>query len=47
MRDGIRKVSVNGDQCQRLVEDAATLGIDTEITARTPGTGGFTPVPTR
>ncbi|WP_240667591.1 hypothetical protein [Streptomyces luteoverticillatus] len=47
MRDGIRKVSVNGDQYQRLVEDAATLGIDTEITARTPGTGGFTPVPKR
>ncbi|GGP34235.1 hypothetical protein [Streptomyces abikoensis] len=47
MRDDIRKVSVNGDQYQRLVEDAATLGIDAEITARTPGTGGFTPVPKR
>lgn len=38
---GIRKVWVDGGYRQHLVEYAATLGIDMEITARTPGTRGF------
>ncbi|GAA3289178.1 hypothetical protein GCM10020295_00420 [Streptomyces cinereospinus] len=32
---------------RKLVEHAATLGIDMEISARTPGTKGFTPIPKR
>jgi transposase len=44
---GIRKVWVDGGYRQHLVEHAATLGIDLEITARTPGTRGFTPTPKR
>ncbi|MFD5463062.1 IS5 family transposase [Kitasatospora sp. NPDC127059] len=43
----IRKVWVDGGYRQHLVEHAATLGIDMEITARKPGTRGFTPVPKR
>ncbi|GAA3135863.1 hypothetical protein GCM10010521_22440 [Streptomyces rameus] len=39
--------SVEGGYRQHLVEHAATLGIDMEITARTPGTRGFTPIPKR
>ncbi len=38
---------VDGGYRQHLVEHAATLGIDMEITARTPGTRGFTPIPKR
>jgi transposase len=44
---GIRKVWVDGGYRQHLVEHAATLGIDMEITARKPGTRGFTPIPKR
>ncbi len=44
---GIRKVWVDGGYRQHLVEHAATLGIDMEIIARTPGTRGFTPIPKR
>ncbi|WP_437029754.1 IS5 family transposase [Streptomyces sp. enrichment culture] len=44
---GIRKVWVDGGYRQQLVEHAATLGIDMEITARKSGTRGFTPVPKR
>ncbi|MFG2636771.1 transposase, partial [Streptomyces sp. NPDC048362] len=44
---GIRKVWVDGGYRQHLVEHAATLGIDMEITTRTPGTRGFTPIPKR
>jgi len=44
---GIRKVWVDGGYRQHLVEHAATLGIYMEITARTPGTRGFTPIPKR
>lgn len=44
---GIRKVWVDGGYRQHLVEHAATLGIDMEITARKSGTRGFTPVPKR
>ncbi|WLQ69244.1 IS5 family transposase (plasmid) [Streptomyces sp. NBC_01201] len=44
---GIGKVWVDGGYCQHLVEHAATLGIDMEITARKPGTRGFTPIPKR
>ncbi|MEW2581648.1 IS5 family transposase [Streptomyces syringium] len=44
---GIRKVWVNGGYRQHLVEHAASLGIDMEITARKPGTRGFTPIPKR
>lgn len=44
---GIRKVWVDGGYRRHLVEHAATLGIDMEITARTPGTRGFTPIPKR
>ncbi|WP_120728182.1 IS5 family transposase [Streptomyces hundungensis] len=43
----IRKVWVDGGYRQHFVEHAATLGIDMEITARTPGTRGFTPIPKR
>lgn len=42
---GIRKVWVDGGYRQHLVEHAATLGIDMEITQRRPGTRGFTPIP--
>jgi len=42
---GIRKMWVDGGYRQHLVEHAATLGIDMEITARTPGSRGFTPIP--
>lgn len=44
---GIRKVWVDGGYRQHLVEHAAALGIDMEITARKPGTRGFTPIPKR
>ena len=44
---GIRKAWVDGGYRQHLVEHAATLGIDMEITQRTPGTRGFTPIPKR
>lgn len=44
---GIRKVRVDGGYRQHLVEHAAVLGIDMEITARKPGTRGFTPIPKR
>lgn len=43
----LRKVWVIGGYRQHLVEHAATLGIDMEITARKPGTRGFTPIPKR
>jgi transposase len=41
----IRKAWVDGGYRQHLVEHAATLGIDMEITQRKPGTRGFTPIP--
>lgn len=41
----VRKVWVDGGYRQHLVEHAAALGIDMEITARKPGTRGFTPIP--
>ncbi|WP_314249767.1 IS5 family transposase [Streptomyces sp. DSM 40907] len=44
---GLRKVWVDGGYRQHLAEHAATLGIDMEITARRPGTRGFTPIPKR
>ncbi|MER6312051.1 IS5 family transposase [Streptomyces sp. NPDC001657] len=44
---GIRKVWVDGGYRQHLVEHAATVGIDMEITTRPPGTRGFAPVPKR
>ncbi|MFH8717584.1 IS5 family transposase [Streptomyces zaomyceticus] len=44
---GVRKVWVDGSYRQHLVEHAATLGIDVEITARKSGTRGFTPIPKR
>ncbi|EOY50992.1 Mobile element protein [Streptomyces lividans 1326] len=44
---GTRKAWGDGGYRQHLVEHAATLGIDMEITARTPGTRGFTPIPKR
>lgn len=44
---GIRKVWVDGGYRHHLVEHAATLGIDMEITQRQPGTRGFTPIPKR
>lgn len=44
---GIRKVWVDGGYRQHLVDHAATLGIDMEITARTPGTRGFSAIPKR
>jgi hypothetical protein len=40
-------VWVDGGYRQHLVEHAATLGIGTEVTARKPGTRGFTPIPKR
>ncbi len=43
----IRKVWVDGGYRQHLVEHAARLGIDMEITARKPGTRGFSPIPKR
>ncbi|EHM25659.1 transposase, IS4 [Streptomyces sp. W007] len=43
----IRKVWVDGGYRQHLVEHAATLGIDMEITARKPGSRGFTLIPKR
>jgi transposase len=43
----VRKVWVDGGYRKHFVEHAATLGIDLEITARTPGTRGFTPIPKR
>ncbi|MER5846500.1 IS5 family transposase [Streptomyces sp. NPDC002012] len=43
----IRKVWVDGGYRQHLVEHAAALGIDMEITQRKPGTRGFTPIPKR
>nr|WP_326783470.1 IS5 family transposase [Streptomyces sp. NBC_00151] len=46
-RPGIRKVWVDGGYRQHRVEHAATLGINMEITQRTPGTRGFTPIPKR
>ncbi|MFF3617504.1 IS5 family transposase [Streptomyces sp. NPDC002580] len=44
---GLRKIWVDGGYRQHLVEHAATLGIDMEITQRKPGTRGFTPIPKR
>lgn len=44
---GIRKVWVDGGYRKHFVEHAATIGIDMEITARTPGVRGFTPIPKR
>ncbi|MFJ4696134.1 IS5 family transposase [Streptomyces sp. NPDC088766] len=43
----IRKVWLDGGYRQHLVEHAAGLGIDMEITQREPGTRGFTPIPKR
>ena len=43
----IRKVWVDGGYRQHLVEHAASLGIDMQITQRNPGTRGFTPIPKR
>ncbi|GHG32922.1 hypothetical protein Shyd_79670 [Streptomyces hydrogenans] len=43
----VRKVWVDGGYRQHLVEHAATLGINMEITTRKPGTRGFTPIPKR
>ncbi len=43
----IRKTWVDGGYRKHFVEHAAPLGIDMEITARTPGTRGFTPIPKR
>jgi transposase len=39
----IRKVWVDGGYRKHFIEHAATLGIDLEVTARAPGTRGFTP----
>jgi transposase len=44
---GIHKAWVDGGYRKHFVEHAATLGIDMEITTRTPGTRGFTPIPKR
>ncbi|MGW0033574.1 hypothetical protein ACWDXD_27655 [Streptomyces sp. NPDC003314] len=38
---------MGGGDRRHPVERAATLGIDVETAARTPGTGGFTPIPKR
>ncbi|WP_280885574.1 hypothetical protein [Streptomyces sp. LBL] len=38
---GIRKVWVDGGHRQHLVQHAATLGVDLEVTQRKPGTRGF------
>ncbi|MFD8440392.1 IS5 family transposase [Streptomyces microflavus] len=43
----IRRTWVAGGYRQHVVEHAATLGIDMEITARKPGSRGFTPIPKR
>ncbi|MET8509769.1 transposase, partial [Streptomyces sp. NPDC004787] len=43
----VRKTWGDGGYRQHLVEHAASLGIDMEITARKPGTRGFTPIPKR
>ncbi len=43
----VRKVWFDGGYRQHLVEHAATLSIDMQITQRTPGTRGFTPIPKR
>lgn len=43
----VRKVWVDGGYRRHLVEHAATLGIDMEITQRRPGAKGFTPIPKR
>ncbi|WP_079408479.1 IS5 family transposase [Streptomyces sp. 3211] len=43
----VRKVWVDGGYRQHLVEHAAALGINMEISARKPGTRGFTPIPKR
>lgn len=43
----VRNMWVDSCDRQHLVEHAATLGIDREIVSRTPGTRGFTPIPTR
>lgn len=43
----VRKVWVDGGYRQHLVEHAAILGIDMEITQRKPGSKGFTPIPKR
>lgn len=43
----VREEWVDGGYHQHLVKHAATLGIDMEITARKPGTRGFSPVPKR
>lgn len=43
----VRKVWVDGGYRQHLVEHAATLGIDVEITQRKPGARGFTPISKR
>jgi transposase len=40
-------VWVDGGYRQHLVEHADVLGIGMEITAREPGTRGFTPIPKR
>ncbi|GHJ98050.1 hypothetical protein SNE510_75690 [Streptomyces sp. NE5-10] len=40
----VRKVWVDGGYRRHLVEHAATLGIDREITAREHRTMGFTPI---
>ncbi|MER5996258.1 IS5 family transposase [Streptomyces viridosporus] len=44
---GIRKVWGDGGYRRHLVAHAAALGIDLEISARTPGTRGFIPIPKR
>ncbi|MDG9722067.1 IS5 family transposase [Streptomyces sp. DH41] len=44
---GIRKVWVDGGYRQHLVEHAAALRIDMEITGRKPGSRGSTPIPKR
>jgi transposase len=44
---GIRKIWVDGGYRQHLVEHAATLGIDMEISARTPGRLAHAPPPPR
>lgn len=38
---------MDGGYRQHLVEHVAAIGIDMEITARKPGTGGFAPIPKR
>ena len=43
----VRKTWVDGGYRQRLVEHAATLGIDMEIVQRNLGARGFTPLPKR